>query len=112
MPANSPAANSANQNGQSGVATSTNNNGNQVPGATSTGATNDNNGVRITNPQNPTQSAVAAEQSKAVTGNNTAPSSAGAVSAPGVGVGHSANGLPIGSPGSGPGSPEQPIGGK
>jgi hypothetical protein len=35
---------------------------------------------------------------------------AGAVSAPGVGVGHAANGLPIGAPGSGLGSPEQPIG--
>jgi hypothetical protein len=35
---------------------------------------------------------------------------AGAVSAPGVGVGHAANGLPIGAPGSGLGSPSQPIG--
>lgn len=49
---------------------------------------------------------------KAVSGVNTLPPSEapGAVSAPGVGVGHSANGLPIGAPGSGPGSPEQPIG--
>lgn len=48
----------------------------------------------------------------ATTGQNTLPQSVapGAVSAPGVGVGHAANGLPIGSPGSGPGSPEQPIG--
>jgi hypothetical protein len=28
---------------------------------------------------------------------------------PTIGVGHAPNGLPIGSPGSGPGSPEQPI---
>jgi hypothetical protein len=54
---------------------------------------------------------VAAEQNKAVTGNNTK-AAPGAVSAPGVGVGHSANGLPIGAPGSGPGSPEQPLGKK
>jgi hypothetical protein len=27
-------------------------------------------------------------------------------------VGHAANGQPIGAPGSGPGSPEQPIGGR
>jgi hypothetical protein len=47
----------------------------------------------------------------AVTGANTQPASpsSGAVSAPGVGVGHAANGVPIGEPGSGPGSPEQPI---
>jgi hypothetical protein len=36
----------------------------------------------------------------------------GAVSALGFGVGHSANGLPIGTTGSGPGSPEHPIGGR
>jgi hypothetical protein len=34
------------------------------------------------------------------------------VSAPGVGVGHAATGQPIGSPGSGLGSPEQSVGGK
>ena len=38
------------------------------------------------------------------TANNT-------VSAPGVGVGHAANGRPIGSTGSGLGSPENPING-
>ena len=48
---------------------------------------------------------------RAQTGLDTRPQSEspGAVSSPGVGVGHSANGLPIGSPGSGPGSPEEPL---
>jgi hypothetical protein len=48
---------------------------------------------------------------KATTGANTLPANQapGAVSAPGVGVGHSANGVPIGQPGSGPGSPEHPL---
>jgi hypothetical protein len=56
----------------------------------------------------------AAAVHKAVTGADTQPASpsSGAVSAPGVGVGHAANGVPIGEPGSGPGSPEQPIDGK
>jgi hypothetical protein len=50
----------------------------------------------------------------ATTGANTRPEepSSSTVSAPGVGVGHAANGKMIGSPGSGPGSPEQPIDGK
>src|SRR5262249_20339800 len=56
-----------------------------------------------------------AQRNAAVGGTNTAPAPQGttgsAVSAPGVGVGHAANGQPIGSPGSGPGSPEQPIDG-
>jgi hypothetical protein len=56
---------------------------------------------------------IQADQQRAVTtGSNTrsfAPNS-GVVSAPGVGVGHAANGLPIGSPGSGLGSPEQSQG--
>jgi hypothetical protein len=53
------------------------------------------------------------ERNAATTGSNTRPSSSsdsGVVSAPGVGVGHAANGLPIGSPGSGLGSPEQSEG--
>jgi hypothetical protein len=47
------------------------------------------------------------ERNTAVSGTSTQPSSAGSgtVSAPGVGVGHSANGVPIGMPGSGLGSP-------
>jgi hypothetical protein len=54
----------------------------------------------------------AKEKKDATTGSNTQPSNSsdGAVSAPGVGVGHSANGLPIGSPGSGLGSPENSDG--
>jgi hypothetical protein len=62
-------------------------------------------------PQSKTTNTVAGEQKAALTGANTV-AQPGAVSAPGVGVGHAANGLPIGSPGSGPGSPEQPIDGK
>jgi hypothetical protein len=56
---------------------------------------------------------IQADQRRAVTtGSNTRPSesNSGVVSAPGVGVGHAANGLPIGSPGSGLGSPEQSQG--
>jgi hypothetical protein len=56
---------------------------------------------------------IQADQRRAVTtGSNTRPSepNIGVVSAPGVGVGHAANGLPIGSPGSGLGSPEQSQG--
>jgi hypothetical protein len=63
-----------------------------------------------TAPQSSTAGAVAAQQRAATQGTNTAASnSAGVVGAPGVGVGHSANGRPIGTTGSGPGSPEQPI---
>jgi hypothetical protein len=47
------------------------------------------------------------EKNAAEHGTNTRPG--GLVSAPGVGVGHSANGLPIGAPGSGLGSPEHPV---
>jgi hypothetical protein len=66
------------------------------------------------NPQNLQNSQAAANNvaaKKAVTGDTTVPTNAapGAVSAPGVGVGHAADGLPIGSSGSGPGSPERPI---
>jgi hypothetical protein len=62
-------------------------------------------------PQSKTANTVAGEQKAAVSGANTV-AQPGAVSAPGVGVGHAANGLPIGSPGSGLGSPEQPVDGK
>ncbi|WFU71678.1 hypothetical protein [Bradyrhizobium sp. CB2312] len=54
-----------------------------------------------------------AQRSTAINGSNTAPGadqSMGAVGAAGVGVGHTANGQPIGSSGSGLGSPENPIG--
>jgi hypothetical protein len=59
-------------------------------------------------------SILAREQAAATSGSRTVPPGAtggGAVSAPGVGVGHAANGLPIGTTGSGLGSPENPIGG-
>jgi hypothetical protein len=62
-------------------------------------------------PQSKTANTVAGEQKAAVSGANTV-AQPGGVSAPGVGVGHAANGLPIGSPGSGLGSPEHPVDGK
>jgi hypothetical protein len=62
-------------------------------------------------PQSKTTNTVAGEQKAVVSGANTV-AQPGAISAPGVGVGHAANGLPIGSPGSGLGSPEQPIDGR
>ena len=51
------------------------------------------------------------QKNAATTGSNTAPSQndEGTVSGPGVGVGTAANGKPIGSPGSGLGSPENPV---
>jgi hypothetical protein len=56
---------------------------------------------------------VANEKAAAVQGTKTAPAAReddGTVSAPGVGVGHTANGLPIGAPGSGLGSPGHTVG--
>ena len=52
------------------------------------------------------------QQNAVTTGANTRPSTpeSGTVSAPGVGVGHAANGMPIGAPGSGLGSPEHSVG--
>jgi hypothetical protein len=54
----------------------------------------------------------AEKRNEATTGSNTLPTSpdSGAVSGPGVGVGHAANGKPIGSPGSGLGSPGNTVG--
>ncbi len=88
-------------------------------GAAGTGATsgpaNANNSQGTQNdpnsPQSKAANTVADQQKAAVSGTNTI-AQPGAVGAPGVGVGHSANGLPIGSPGSGLGSPEQPVDGK
>jgi hypothetical protein len=62
----------------------------------------------------PTQSAnqtIQHQKNAATTGSNTAPTenSDRAVSGPGVGVGTAVNGKPIGSPGSGLGSPEEPV---
>jgi hypothetical protein len=53
------------------------------------------------NAQAPSNSNVASEQNATTGATSTAPEN--------VHVGHAANGLPIGSRGSGPGSPEQPI---
>jgi len=63
-----------------------------------------------TQPSSPTQS-IQDQKNAATTGSNTAPTqnSDGAVSGPGVGVGTAVNGKPIGSPGSGLGSPEDPV---
>ena len=64
--------------------------------------------------QSNTAKIVADEKAAAVEGSKTKPSApgSGTVSAPGVGVGTAANGLPIGAPGSGLGSPENSIGPK
>ena len=63
-----------------------------------------------TQPSSPTQS-IQDQKNAATTGSNTAPTqnSDGVVSGPGVGVGTAVNGKPIGSPGSGLGSPEDPV---
>ena len=63
-----------------------------------------------TQPSSPTQS-IQDQKNAATTGSNTAPTqnSDGAVSGPGVGVGTAVNGKPIGSAGSGLGSPEDPV---
>jgi hypothetical protein len=64
--------------------------------------------------QSNTAKIVADEKAAAVEGSKTKPSApgSGSVSAPGVGVGTAANGLPIGAPGSGLGSPENSVGPK
>jgi hypothetical protein len=52
------------------------------------------------------------EKNAAVSGSKTqpTPTASGTVSAPGVGIGHAANGKPIGAPGSGLGSPGNSAG--
>jgi hypothetical protein len=78
--------------------------------AANTGGTNQS--LNPAAPQTNSNNTIADEQTTAVKGTKTVPMSAdsGAVSAPGVGVGHAANGQPIGSPGSGLGSPENSTG--
>lgn len=105
---NGPATNLASQSGQSGVA----NGSNSRPGQSATQTSPNNTSTPAANAQNPAQTTVIAEQNNAVSGSKTAAPAADVVSAPGVGIDHAANGLPIGSPGSGLGSPEQPIRGK
>jgi hypothetical protein len=80
--------------------------GNRASGPSSSQSGNENQGT--------TGNSGATAIRNAETGANTKPTSPSSrtVSAPGVGVGHAANGQPIGTPGSGPGSPEQPIDGK
>ncbi|WP_245502082.1 hypothetical protein [Bradyrhizobium guangzhouense] len=72
-------------------------------GITATNGANNNNGKGG-------QQMTPAEQAR--TGAKTLPSSEtpGAVSGPGVGVGHAANGLPIGTPGSGTSNVDQKLG--
>jgi hypothetical protein len=72
-----------------------------------TGGTASGNPAANQQSQQKTNQVEESERNTAVSGASTQPSSAGTgtVSAPGVGVGHSANGVPIGMPGSGLGSP-------
>jgi hypothetical protein len=71
-------------------------------------------GMQQVTPQSSKAQAIQRQKDAATTGSETAPLQPGdgAVGGPGVGVGHSANGKPIGAPGSGLGSPENPIDGR
>ncbi len=77
-----------------------------------TGGTTAGNRAAGENSQQQTDQIRRNEKNAATSGTNTQPSSSesGTVSAPGVGVGHAANGKPIGTPGSGLGSPEDSAG--
>ena len=72
-----------------------------------TGGTTSGNPAAGRNTQHETNQIQQNEKNVATSGANTKPSSpqSGTVSAPGVGVGHAADGKPIGMPGSGLGSP-------
>lgn len=76
-------------------------------GAAGTGGTASGNPAADQHSQKMTNQVEQNERNAAVSGTNTRRSSpgSGTVSAPNVGVGHSANGVPIGMPGSGLGSP-------
>jgi hypothetical protein len=78
--------------------------------ATSSGGINQNRNPAAQ--QTNTGDLVVSERSAVLQGKNTIamPAESGVVSAPGVGVGHAANGVPIGNPGSGLGSPENSVG--
>ena len=96
--------------GGSGGATGGASSGGATTGATG-GATNNGMNSRQTT-QSTSGTQTIQDQKNAVTsGSNTTPSQngEGVVSGPGVGVGTSTNGKPIGSPGSGLGSPENPV---
>ena len=84
-------------------------------GATSPGATTGTGGgMQQATPQSSKAQAIQRQRDAATTGSEIAPSQPGegVVGGPGVGVGHSANGMPIGAPGSGLGSPENPVDGR
>jgi hypothetical protein len=94
-----------------GAASSGNAGTGQAAGQNGSNGSSQPNGVQNSpNGQQSPSTTVGEAQKAAVQGTNTQPG--GLVSAPGVGVGHTANGKAIGSPGSGPGSPEQPIDGR
>jgi hypothetical protein len=88
------------------------NGGGAASGVAGSGTGGTNQTPAVSQSQANTNKIVADEQSAAVKGTKTAPASvdSGVVSAPGVGVGHAANGQPIGTPGSGLGSPEDSVG--
>jgi hypothetical protein len=81
-------------------------NGSASGGATSGTTTATGGGMQQATPQSSKAQAIQRQKDAATTGSETAPSQPGegAVGGPGVGVGHSANGKPIGAPGSGLGS--------
>jgi hypothetical protein len=80
-------------------------------GSTQTGTPNgtDRSGITATNGANSDNKGQMSPAEQARTGVKTLPQdqTPGAVSAPGVGVGHAANGLPIGTPGSGTSNVDQ-----
>lgn len=111
--------------GPSGNMRSTTSSSTDTTGSTTTGSTTTGTSGAISTPRKATNyfvpsdpavgpsATTAAQRSSAINGSNSAPAagaSSGSVSGAGVGVGHSANGQPIGSNGSGLGSPENPIG--
>jgi hypothetical protein len=74
-----------------------------------------NSGTNSQQTQSTSKTQTMQDQKNAVTsGSNTTPAQKGegAVSGPGVGIGHATNGKPIGSQGSGLGSPENPVEGR
>jgi hypothetical protein len=80
-------------------------------GSTGGSAGSSNSQQQSNSQQSSKANAIQEQTGAAVNGTKTAPSQSGdsTVSAPGVGVGHTSNGMAIGSPGSGLGSPEQPV---
>ncbi|WP_247409474.1 hypothetical protein [Bradyrhizobium sp. 23] len=85
--------------------------GNTASGSTQAGTPNgtDRSGITATNGANSDNKGQMSPAEQARTGIKTLPQdqTPGAVSAPGVGVGHAANGLPIGTPGSGTSNVDQ-----